>query len=196
ECCKMVQLFISRSRDLKKYDSRGNSVLHVCKDQPIAALLLAADPHLIFALNEYYESPIDTAPPALKTYLTQFAAEHQELSPKDPNKLLEIAIGKAAYAEGRTPEPFETLEKARTLIEAGADVSTRIKLDGNDSQSVLDCIILHYYEETWRKLLPIAIKKATQKQIHSSLTATLSKTFDYSDDPYWIKALRELISAS
>ncbi|HSX03902.1 MAG TPA: hypothetical protein VLG76_04150 [Rhabdochlamydiaceae bacterium] len=196
ECCKMVQLFILRSTDLKKCDSRKNSVLHVCKDQPIAALLLAADPHLIFALNEYYESPIDTAPPALKTYLTQFAEEHQELSPKDPNKLLEIAIGKAAYAEGRTPKPFETLETARTLIEAGADVSTRIKLDGGDTQSVLDCIILHYYKETWRELLPIAIQKATQEQIHSSLITTLSKAYDLYGDSGWIEAARELISAS
>ncbi|HSW72133.1 MAG TPA: hypothetical protein VLG44_01835, partial [Chlamydiales bacterium] len=144
-------------------DPNGNTVLHVCKDRPTAKLLLEADPTLVFARNKHYESPIDTTPAALEMYLTQFAETHSDLGPKDFNKSLEIAIGKAIHADLREPgeasmtlerdriliksdrgipigETFETLETARILIEAGADVSTQVKFGVNGTQSVLDCI--------------------------------------------------------
>ncbi|HSX03900.1 MAG TPA: hypothetical protein VLG76_04140 [Rhabdochlamydiaceae bacterium] len=194
ECRKMVQLLIFRGAKLDLPNSEGNSILHFCRDQPTAELLLKADPGLVFALNKHYESPIDSALETLKPYLTEFAKSHQERAPKDKNKLLEIAIGKASHSHGG--ESFETLKTARTLIEAGADVSTRIKMDGDRTESVLNCIISRSNYEAWRNLLPIAIKKATQEQIHSSLKTTLRKAMEWDEEQHWIEAARALISAS
>ncbi|HSX03903.1 MAG TPA: hypothetical protein VLG76_04155 [Rhabdochlamydiaceae bacterium] len=221
ECRRMVQLLISRGAKLDLKDLEGNSVLHFCKDRATARFLLQADPTLVFARNKRYESPIDTAPLALEPYLTQFAEAHYELDPRYryPNKSLEIAVGKAVHADLREPEEssmtlerdriliksdrgkpigetFETLETARILIEAGADVSTQVKFGVNGTQSVLDCIIMLCHREAWQRLLPIAIKKATQEQIHSSLKTTLFFALNKDDENHWIRSACALISAS
>ncbi|HSX03901.1 MAG TPA: hypothetical protein VLG76_04145 [Rhabdochlamydiaceae bacterium] len=115
------------------------------------------------------------------------------IKPKPSNdRKLKIAICAAIQSNGKSLEALETIIG---LIEAGADASAKVELD-DFPKSIFYWIVLFYQYEPWQKLLPIAIKKVSQGEIHDSLKIALMRALDEPNKKCWIEAARILISTS
>lgn len=120
---------------------------------------------------------------------TPFNHEEQQFV----NFMLTTAITDANKVE--TGEHFPTLKEAKFAIEQGADVGTLIKVDETHQESVLDIIIDWSNYTEWNALLPLAIQKASQVQIRTSLERTIKSLLN-GEEKHLIEAARLLIAAS